>query len=400
MTKLLAYHWSARQSIEWLRDQVDASLETALAQGFDELAERPARVPRRLLGARRHRARRRPRDPAGAALRPVPPAAGLRAGRDARHRGQGPDRPRLRRPRLLGHRGVRAAGADPHAARGGPRRAALAPSDPARWPGARAQQLRLAGRGDAVAHDPRRGVLGLLAGGHGRRSTSTPTSPGRSSATWRPPATRTSSATTGVELLVESARLWAHLGHHGDDERFHIHGVTGPDEYSALVDDNVYTNLMARANLRRGGGRGERHRREAAEQLGVPPEEIDRLAGARPTRCTFPSTSGWGPPPGPGLPRPRRVGLRATRRPSHYPLLLHYPYFELYRKQVVKQADLVLALHLCGDALHPRAEAARLRLLRDADGARLVAVGVHPVGRRRRGRATSSSPTTTWPRRR
>src|SRR5436305_6943072 len=33
-----------------------------------------------------------------------------------------------------------------------------------------------------------------------------------------------------------------------------------------------------------------------------------------------------------------------------YPLLLHFPYFDLYRKQVVKQADLVLALHLCGDA--------------------------------------------------
>ena len=36
--------------------------------------------------------------------------------------------------------------------------------------------------------------------------------------------------------------------------------------------------------------------------------------------------------------------------PDQYPLLLHFPYFDLYRKQVVKQADLVLALHLCGDA--------------------------------------------------
>ncbi len=37
-------------------------------------------------------------------------------------------------------------------------------------------------------------------------------------------------------------------------------------------------------------------------------------------------------------------------RPEQYPLLLHFPYFDLYRKQVVKQADLVLALHICGDA--------------------------------------------------
>jgi alpha,alpha-trehalose phosphorylase len=36
--------------------------------------------------------------------------------------------------------------------------------------------------------------------------------------------------------------------------------------------------------------------------------------------------------------------------PDQYPLLLHFPYFDLYRKQVVKQADLVLALHVCGDS--------------------------------------------------
>ena len=39
-----------------------------------------------------------------------------------------------------------------------------------------------------------------------------------------------------------------------------------------------------------------------------------------------------------------------ARPPSCYPLLLHYPYFEIYRKQVIKQADLVMALHLRGDA--------------------------------------------------
>ncbi len=43
----------------------------------------------------------------------------------------------------------------------------------------------------------------------------------------------------------------------------------------------------------------------------------------------------------------------ATTRPDEYPLLLHFPYFDLYRKQVVKQADLVLAMHLRGDAFEP-----------------------------------------------
>ena len=112
----------------------------------------------------------------------------------------------------------------------------------------------------------------------------------------------------------------------------------------------------------------------------------------------------------------RRAARRALRRregftehepwdfdataPDQYPLLLHFPYFDLYRKQVVKQADLVLALHLCGDAFTRRAEGAQLRLLRAAHRARLVAVGVHAGGHRRRGRPPRARATTTSPRRR
>ena len=53
----------------------------------------------------------------------------------------------------------------------------------------------------------------------------------------------------GVELLVETARLWRSLGHHDAAGQFRIDGVTGPDEYSAIADNNVYTNLMAARNL-------------------------------------------------------------------------------------------------------------------------------------------------------
>src|SRR5690606_23018715 len=53
----------------------------------------------------------------------------------------------------------------------------------------------------------------------------------------------------GFDLLIETARLWASLGHHDAEGCFRIDGVTGPDEYSALVDNNVYTNLMAARNL-------------------------------------------------------------------------------------------------------------------------------------------------------
>jgi alpha,alpha-trehalose phosphorylase len=42
---------------------------------------------------------------------------------------------------------------------------------------------------------------------------------------------------------------------------------------------------------------------------------------------------------------------------DHYPLLLHYPYFQLYRKQVVKQADLVLAMYMRSEAFTPEQKA-------------------------------------------
>jgi alpha,alpha-trehalose phosphorylase len=43
----------------------------------------------------------------------------------------------------------------------------------------------------------------------------------------------------------------------------------------------------------------------------------------------------------------------AATKPDQYPLMLHFPYFDLYRKQVIKQADLVLAMHACGEAFTP-----------------------------------------------
>jgi hypothetical protein len=42
---------------------------------------------------------------------------------------------------------------------------------------------------------------------------------------------------SALPMLVETARLWAALGYHGEDGTFHLDGVTGPDEYSALADD-------------------------------------------------------------------------------------------------------------------------------------------------------------------
>src|SRR5205814_842895 len=76
----------------------------------------------------------------------------------------------------------------------------------------------------------------------------------------------------GLELLVETARLLRSLGHHDAAGRFRIDGVTGPDEYSAVADNNVYTNLMAQRNLRAAADAVERYP-DRADELGVDSEE-------------------------------------------------------------------------------------------------------------------------------
>ncbi|OXY90964.1 glycoside hydrolase family 65 protein [Streptomyces diastatochromogenes] len=152
---------------------------------------------------------------------------------------------------------------------------------------------------------------------------------------------------TGVELLVETARLWRSLGHHDHRGVFHIDGVTGPDEYSAVADDNTYTNLMARQNLLAAADAAERHPREA-ERLGVDAEESAVWRDAAES-VHIPYNDALGVhEQHAGFTRYQRWDFASTR-PDQYPLLLNFPYFDLYRKQVVKQADLVLAMYTCGD---------------------------------------------------
>jgi alpha,alpha-trehalose phosphorylase len=165
-------------------------------------------------------------------------------------------------------------------------------------------------------------------------------------------------AEAGAELLVETARLWASLGHHNTHGCFRIDGVTGPDEYTAVVDNNVYTNLMARKNLRAAADVCER-RADVARRLGVDEEEAAHWRDAA-DRMAVPFDETLGVHP-----QAEQFTLHArwdfeNTPPEKYPLLLHYPYFDLYRKQVVKQADLVLAMHLCGNEFTDEQKAANV----------------------------------------
>ncbi len=122
----------------------------------------------------------------------------------------------------------------------------------------------------------------------------------------------------GLELLVETARLWRSLGHHDPQGRFRIDGVTGPDEYSAVADNNVYTNLLAAAQHarrgRRGGAASPSRRRVRSRpgggggMAGCGPRHGDPVGcGAR-----RPSAVG-------GLHEPPALGLRAARGPISTP---------------------------------------------------------------------------------
>jgi alpha,alpha-trehalose phosphorylase len=155
----------------------------------------------------------------------------------------------------------------------------------------------------------------------------------------------------GLELLVETARLWCSLGHHDANGSFRIDGVTGPDEYSALADNNVFTNLMAARNLGVAADAAERWPERAAE-LEVASDEIARWrAAADAVYVPYDDELGV-TAQADGFTRYRRWDVELPG-PRQSPLLLQAPYYLLYSSQVVKQADLVLALYLCGEWFEP-----------------------------------------------
>jgi len=169
---------------------------------------------------------------------------------------------------------------------------------------------------------------------------------------------------SGAEMLVETARLWLDLGFYSEAKggKFCINGVTGPDEYNAVVDNNAYTNLMARENLRYAVETVESLRAKelsaydalvrkttleageieawsrAAENMYVPYDEKLKI---------IPQDDGF-------------IGREPwdfeNTPPGHYPLLLFYHPLNIYRKRVIKQADVVLAMFLLGDAFSPEAK--------------------------------------------
>ena len=109
ITKLVTYHSSTGVPAEELADRCTRSLGRAETDGVDALLTEQTRVVRRLLDGERHRTPRRRQGAAGDPLEPLPARPGLGAHARAGHRREGRHRWRLRRPLLLGHRGLRRA---------------------------------------------------------------------------------------------------------------------------------------------------------------------------------------------------------------------------------------------------------------------------------------------------
>lgn len=164
----------------------------------------------------------------------------------------------------------------------------------------------------------------------------------------------------GAEVLFETARLWLQVGYYNPRRHnaFCICQVTGPDEYTALVDNNYYTNHMAQQHLR--------HAAVVATQLAKErPQDYARIISAihlqekevaawlaaadamyltvDPALDIFPQDDDF-------LDKPR-LPIAHRGAHEHRPLLLQMHPLTIYRHQVCKQADVLQAFVLAGNAI-------------------------------------------------
>ncbi|MGH4120463.1 glycoside hydrolase family 65 protein [Clostridium sp.] len=158
----------------------------------------------------------------------------------------------------------------------------------------------------------------------------------------------------GAEVVFETARIWIEIGHFHKG-LFKIDAVTGPDEYTAIVNNNYYTNVMAKYNLKWASKLyyklldvDPQTLKNLCNKISLTSEEIEQFA------CAYKNMY---------LPYDEELKINAQddtflskavwdfeKTPKDkYPLLLNYHPLTIYRYQVLKQADTVLAHFLVED---------------------------------------------------
>jgi alpha,alpha-trehalose phosphorylase len=158
----------------------------------------------------------------------------------------------------------------------------------------------------------------------------------------------------GAEIVMETARIWLGIGAYIDKKggQFCINGVTGPDEYTAMVDNNYYTNAMAQMHLRFAAALASKLKaqhpgdfRRVAQAMNLTDDEpiqwmkaadamylpYDKELGVHAQDDSFLSKKKW----------------NFAETPQDLPL--HYHYLVIYRHQVCKQADFLMAAFLLGN---------------------------------------------------
>lgn len=151
-----------------------------------------------------------------------------------------------------------------------------------------------------------------------------------------------------AEVIFETARIWLEIGHWYKDA-FHIDSVTGPDEYTAIVNNNFYTNAMAKYHLYWASKLYHELQEydpigfnKLCQKIGLSLEEINEMKRASDAMYLL---------------FDKKLGIHAQddsflqkakwdfegTRDDQYPLLLHFHPLTIYRYQVLKQPDTVLA---------------------------------------------------------
>jgi len=161
----------------------------------------------------------------------------------------------------------------------------------------------------------------------------------------------------GAEMLFETARIWSQMGHFSAQHNgeFCIHEVTGPDEYTAMVNNNFYTNAMAKLHL--GFAVEIAHKFQAIDQVGfdalcdkisLSKSEVTAWQQAEQLmHLPYDETLGVSPQDDSFLSKPK---WDTDNTPAEkFPLLIHFHPLVIYRHQVLKQADVVLAMFLLDD---------------------------------------------------
>ncbi|SHF16122.1 alpha,alpha-trehalose phosphorylase [Thermoanaerobacter uzonensis DSM 18761] len=158
----------------------------------------------------------------------------------------------------------------------------------------------------------------------------------------------------GCEILFETARFWENLGAYIPlkGNKFCINCVTGPDEYTALVDNNAYTNYMAKMNLEYAYNIANKMKKEVPEKyqkitskLNLKDQEINAWKKAADNMYLPYSNELDIIPQDDSFLYKERITVDQIPQ-DQFPLLLHWHYLNIYRYQICKQPDVLLLMFL------------------------------------------------------